>query len=394
MKIFCLGGAGRICREAALDLVKFARVDRLTIGDLDQETGQGVVRWLNDERVDFKRIDILDRASAIAIMRGYNVVVDGTAISLNGRSTACIAEAGAHGINLNGFGEEYQFDQRFKDNGRIFIPGFGMTPGTTNMMAKYAASRMDTVETVRISHGAFRPVAFSASIAETTTYEYDPDLPGRVVYEDGQFIQVPPFARPLEVELPEPYGKHVQYIIPHSETKTLATYLADKKVKLIEVRGTWPAKNMQLIKALYEWGFLRNDKVKMGNAEFGIMDAIAAYLIQAPEGRTAELCGYALHVEVVGSRDGQKIRHVLWHTHPASDGSVTGWEGLRAYTRCVGIPLAVGAHLIAQGKALGCGVVIPEYAFEPTAVFEELRRREIFIHERTGAFDAHASRRE
>ena len=129
-----------------------------------------------------------------------------------------------------------------------------MTPGITDMMVKYAADQLETVDTVRVSHGAFRPIAFSAAITETTTYEYDPNLPGRVVYEDGRFIQVPPFARPRNIELPEPYGTHPEYIIPHAETKTVAKYLANKGVKLIEVRGTWPPKNMELIKALYEWG--------------------------------------------------------------------------------------------------------------------------------------------
>lgn len=134
-------------------------------------------------------------------------------------------------------------------------PGFGMTPGITDMMVKYASDQLETVEIVRVSHGAFRPIAFSAGITETTTYEYDPHLPGRVVYEDGKFIQVPPFARSKDIELPEPYGTHPQYIIPHAETKTAAKYLAKKGVKLIEVRGTWPPKNMELVKVLYENGY-------------------------------------------------------------------------------------------------------------------------------------------
>ncbi len=62
----------------------------------------------------------------------------------------------------------------------------GMTPGITNLLAKSAADRLDTVDTIRISHGAFRPVAFSPSIAETTRMEYDPDLPTRLDFEDGE----------------------------------------------------------------------------------------------------------------------------------------------------------------------------------------------------------------
>jgi saccharopine dehydrogenase-like NADP-dependent oxidoreductase len=139
-------------------------------------------------------------------MRGYDVVIDGTTIALNGVSTACIAEAGCHGINLNGFGEEEASDEAFRQADRSCVPGFGMTPGTTQMMVMQAAALLDSVEVVRVSHGAFRPIAFRASITETTTYEYDPLLSSRVVYEDEQLRQVPPFARPRDIALPRPYG--------------------------------------------------------------------------------------------------------------------------------------------------------------------------------------------
>lgn len=381
MKVLCLGGAGRICREAVFDLVTFSSFEKITVADVTERAGHEVLEWLGDSRLDFKKVDIRNRAETVRVMREYDVVMDGTTISLNDLSTSCIAEAGCHGINLNGFGEEYKYDTVFKAHGKTHVPGFGMTPGITDMMVKHAADRMESVEIVRVSHGAFRPIAFSASITETTTYEYDPHLPGRVVYEDGRFIQVPPFARPRVIALPEPFGTHLQYIIPHAETRTVAQYLANKGVRLIEVRGTWPPKNMQLIRTLYDWGFMRNDKVRIGEVEVGILDAISAYLMQAPEGQTTDLYGYALHVEVIGTKEGQKVQHILTHTHPSSDGSVKGWEKLRAYTRCVGIPLSIGAQILGSGKVEEKGVVIPELAFDPGEVFKELEKRQILIHE-------------
>ncbi len=385
MRIFCLGGAGRIAREAVLDLVRFSGAEQITVADVNEPAGREVVAWLGDPRVRFTRVDVRDRAGAVQAMRGHDVVMDGTTIALNGLSTACIAEAGCHGINLNGFGEEEVSEPVFRACGKACVPGFGMTPGTTQMMAIHAAALYDTVETVRVSHGAYRPIAFSAAITETTVYEYDPKLPGRVVFEDGEFKQVPPFARPREIALPEPYGTSTQYIIPHAETRTLAQNLAGKGVRLIEVRGTWPHPNMQLIRALYDWGFLRNDRISAVGVELGIMDAIGAYLLQAPEGRSTQLYGYALHVELEGFRDGQKKRHTLWHTHPPSDGSVPEWAGLRAYTRNVGIPLAIGAVLLATGRVSGTGVLTPEEAFAPATIFEELRRRDLIVHERVEA---------
>lgn len=317
------------------------------------------------------------------LLSGYDVVLDGTTIHLNGLSTACIAEAGCHDINLNGFGEEDASDPVFREHGRTCVAGMGMTPGVTQLMAHHAAERLDTVDTVRVSHGAYRPIAFSDSIAETTVYEYDPGLKDRVVFEEGRFLQVPPFARPLEIELPAPYGPIVQYIIPHAETRTLARTLAHKNVRLIEVRGTWPAPNMRLIRELYDWGFMRNDPIEVDGkgSRVGIMECIARYLRQSREGNETELCGYALHVEVSGTAGGAPTTLTLVTTHPRSDGSVEGWEGLRAYTRNVGIPLAIGAALLAAGKVTKTGVIAPEEAFAPEQVFAQLSRRGIEIEQ-------------
>ncbi|MGL5150211.1 MAG: saccharopine dehydrogenase family protein [Clostridium sp.] len=379
-KVFCLGGAGRIAKEAVLDLVQFSSFDKITIGDVNEEVGEELVNWLKDDRVNFVKVDVTDKEKTIEQMRGYDIVMDGTTISLNGISTECIAKAGCHGINLNGFGEENQYNGIFEDNRKTCVPGFGMTPGTTQMMAMAAANQLDTVESVRVSHGSFRPIAFSKSITETTTYEYDPNLKTRTVFEGGEFIQVPPFARPREIELPEPYGKTVQYIIPHSETVTLAQALKNKGVKLIETRGTWPKQNMALVRALYDYGILRNENINVNGKNVGVMDCIAEYLLNSKEGTTTELYGYALHIEVVGEKNGKKYQHILYTTHPASDGSVEGWEGLRAYTRNVGIPMGIATELIADGKCKSTGILIPEDAFEPEDIFNELEKRGICIH--------------
>ncbi len=380
MKIFALGGTGKICRESALDIVQFGDFEKLTIGDINLAAAKETAEWLNHPKVDYAYIDVNDKLNSIALLSEYDLVIDGTTISLNAASTECIAHAGCHGINLNGFGEEYNFSEVFKSNGKIMVPGFGMTPGTTNMMAVYACDQMEKVNSVRVSHGAYRPIAFSGSITETTIYEYDPQLPGRTVFENGNFIQVPPFARPREIELPQPYGKSIQYIIPHSETFTLAKYLAPKGVELIEVRGTWPKENMELIKTLYNYGFLNNTRISLNGHEFGIMEAIGEYLQKSDKGKTTGLYGYSLHVEVEGIKNGRLVRQTLTHTHPASDGSVPDWEGLRAYTRNVGIPMGIAAQLIDQGKYKGEGALFPEFVFDPEIFFNELAKRQIYIH--------------
>jgi len=49
--------------------------------------------------------------------------------------------------------------------------------------------------------------------------------------------------------------------------------------------------------------------------------------------------------------------------------------------RLTGIPAAVGALMLAQGKVAGKGVYAPEGCLEPQPFFAELARREIKIEE-------------
>ena len=106
MKVFCLGAAGRISRESVLDLVQYSDYEKITIGDFNYEEACKVAKWLNDPRVDVVKIDVTKVEEASKLMEGYDVVMDGTQITLNGLSTECIAKAGCNGVNLNGFGEE------------------------------------------------------------------------------------------------------------------------------------------------------------------------------------------------------------------------------------------------------------------------------------------------
>jgi len=390
MKVLCVGGGGRICRETIIDLVMTTtanEVSKIIVTDVNEEAGREVVRLLDDPRVDFKRVDVNKSDEMIELMKQCDLVIDGCTIQLNAQVMSCAAKAKIHGMNLNGMEEARELDQEFKDCGKIFVPGLGMTPGTTNLMAMFACNQLDTVDTICISHGAYRPIAYSPAIMETTKFEYDPDLKSRTVFEDGEFKQVPPFGRPKMVDLPEPFGPSYEYIIPHPETITLAKSVEDKGVRLIEVRGTWPQKNMALLRALYDWGLLRNDTVKIkdihGNpVEVGTLDAIAAHWLGSPEGRQTDLYGYCLHVEVAGTKGKRKVRHLLTSSHPASDGSIPEWAGLRAYTRSVGTPMSIGTQLIIAGRGKGTGVVAPELVFDPEEFFAELAKRGIIIHER------------
>ena len=196
MKVLCLGGAGRISRESVHDLVEFSDFKTITIGDFNEQAGREVVAWLNNPRVDFRKVDIHDHAATVHIMQDYDIVMDGTTISLNDRSTACIAEAGVHGINLNGFGDEYKYDSIFKRFGKVHVPGFGMTPGITDMMAKYARSKSGSVWFYIIPEGMTQDVVLNF-IDTNDAYDGHPRQVGLVLNPfTAQFKEYDEFQKP------------------------------------------------------------------------------------------------------------------------------------------------------------------------------------------------------
>lgn len=78
MKVFCLGAAGRISRESVMDLVQYSDFDTITIGDYNVEEAEKVAQWLDDDRVDVVKADVNDVEATAQLMRGYDVVMDGT----------------------------------------------------------------------------------------------------------------------------------------------------------------------------------------------------------------------------------------------------------------------------------------------------------------------------
>jgi saccharopine dehydrogenase-like NADP-dependent oxidoreductase len=68
MTVLCLGGAGRIRREAAFYLRPHRDVHRMTIADANRQTAEEVAKWIDDARVDAVEIDVRDTEATVALI--------------------------------------------------------------------------------------------------------------------------------------------------------------------------------------------------------------------------------------------------------------------------------------------------------------------------------------
>jgi len=106
-------------------------------------------------------------------------------------------------------------------------------------------------------------------------------------------------------------------------------------------------------------------------------------LYQLPECKQTPLWAYGLLVEVTGRKNGKSAKVTLWNRHPPME----EWGGPAAYYKNIGIPLSIGAQMIARGDVTHRGIVPPETALHPDVFIAELARRRIEIHERVEALD-------
>ncbi|MBW1890512.1 MAG: hypothetical protein JRI93_08315, partial [Deltaproteobacteria bacterium] len=143
------------------------------------------------------------------------------------------------------------------------------------------------------------------------------------------------------------------------------------------IRGCFPPRAMALVKTLYKYGIYTAEKsLYMGN-QIIPLEFIKQYLLSVPEGNQTEVWGYSVQVEVIGTLRGHDVLCRFVTSHPPME----KWGGHRAYCKNVGIPLSIGAQMVAQGKAIKKGVDGIETMLPADEFVDELRKRDFVINE-------------
>lgn len=376
MRIFILGGAGAMGSETTKDIVRTSDFSEIVIGDVAVERAKEFVSNLNDERLSVVKVDANNVDELVDAMKGFDVVACALPFKYDLNVTKACIKAEVNGIDLSSKDEQFALDDEAKKAGISYVAGCGATPGTTNLMAKYGISRLDSAERLQIAFAAFRCTAIAPGLLYTTFWEFDPEVEERVYYEDGEFVRVRPFEGAKTVEFHEQIGKQEVVYIPHSETRTLPKTFPE--LKKVEVRGCFPPQTMELVKMMEKYNFYQKQPVEVNGKKVKPVDFMFNFLLQNPEAKKNPVWAYGLIVEVVGQKDGKPAKITLKNSHPPME----EWGGKSAYGKNVGIPLSIGAQMIARGKVKKKGVLPPEASFDPTGFFNELFKRDINIHER------------
>jgi len=376
MRILILGGAGAMGSETTKDLVNTSDFSEIVIGDLAVERAKKFASKLGDERLSVVRVDANNVNELASAMKGFDIVACALPFKYDFIVTKACIKAGINGIDLSAEEDQFALDEEAKRVGITYVAGCGATPGTTNLMARYGISKLDRAEEVQIAFAAFRCTAIAPGLLYTTFWEFDPAVEERLYYKNGKFVRVNPFEGAKTVEFHEQIGRQEVVYIPHSETQTLPKTFPE--LKKVAVRGCFPPATMDLVKLMVKYNFYQTQPIEVNGKKVKPVDFMFNFLLQNPEAKKNPVWAYGLIVEIMGQKGGKPAKITLKNSHPSMD----KWGGKSAYGKNVGIPLSIGAQMIAKGRVESQGVFPPEASLDPVEFFNELSKRGMKIHEK------------
>jgi saccharopine dehydrogenase-like NADP-dependent oxidoreductase len=374
MKALFLGAVGEMCTPATKDLVKRKVFSEVTLADINSEKLGKLAKALKVSKGKVVKLDATDSKALRKLMKNQNIVINGLPKPFALDVLKAALELKVSCCDLGSPDDRMlALDAKAKELGVAYVAGMGATPGITNLMAKHGTEAMQEVDEIHVSFAAVRPFALSPALLDTILWEFEPGLPTRTYYKDGEFFPVPPFTGERLIPFPEPIGAREVYFVPHGETRSFPINL---KAKRVYVRGTFTHKGMRLMRSLLEYGFFDTKPISIGGSKISPKEMMIQALLQMPEANQKEaLFAYGLHVEVVGRKWDRPVKRTYWTTHP----SMEAWGIPYAYSNNVGLPLGVCAELIAEGK-VSSGINAPEAMLDPDLFFDRLAQRDIIVH--------------
>lgn len=156
MRVLILGAAGRTGRRTAAELARHEEVTDLIVTGLDYEPLHRFAS-LFGERVRPARVDAEDSDDVQAACSQADVLVNcaGPAHLTEIAAVTGAIEAGIAYVSLcddyAAAGAALALDERARSTGALVIPGCGLAPGISTMLARLARDQLDVVDEIELS---------------------------------------------------------------------------------------------------------------------------------------------------------------------------------------------------------------------------------------------------
>jgi saccharopine dehydrogenase (NAD+, L-lysine-forming) len=282
MSKILLIGAGAQGGPCASILSRDKEISEIVLGDINFDLAKKVGEKIGSEKITTIKLDASKTDEVEKAAKGSDVVINLTLTAFDMNIMEASLRSGAHYVDTS-FGEPDLMDIRARDNilsqiienrpiaydreyreaGLTGLLGCGVSPGTTNVIARYICDKMERVEEIRIRYGG-RALEESNEVVKAWTPTWSPfrALWGYsiepMVFEEGHYSRLPIFSSPELYKFPDPVGPVLLSYHQHQEPITLPHFIG-KGIKYCDFKYPVDA----LVGAFVKMGFGSPDQIEV-----------------------------------------------------------------------------------------------------------------------------------
>lgn len=355
----------------------------LTICDYDFKKAKKI-----GERLGIKALkcDVTDHDALISTIKGADVVINCVQYNWNiDIMRACLA-VGAHYIDLGGLfhvtKQQFELHEEFKEAGLTAVLGMGSTPGTMNVMAGYAAGKLDTVKEAHAicACGDFTRTEAVIGIPYSLLTVMEEHSMEPWILKEGKLQPVPAGSGKEMIPFSEPIGLAEAFYCIHSEPAQFARSFKDKGIQEASFKLSLPHEFEERIRFLADLGFASEEPIAVGGEEVSplrtMVNVVNRYLERYDGSQDGELNDSdVLRAVVKGTKDGVEKEIIVESVIRTSE----KW-GFMAGALDTGVPPSIVAQMICSGQITERGALAGEQCVPPIPYFKELAKREMPVY--------------
>ncbi|MBU7039047.1 MAG: saccharopine dehydrogenase NADP-binding domain-containing protein [Theionarchaea archaeon] len=358
-------GCGTVGTTAIKTLDALGVFDTITVGDINIHYAENVADTCSCETLCVK-CNAEDPEQLRDVMKGSDVVLNcvGPFYKYGPPILTAAIEEGVNYVDvcddLDATIEQLELHQKAIQNDVSALIGMGSSPGLANVLVKFCENFFD-IKSVDIYHAHGGEETEGAAVVKHRIHSMKMEIP---VFLNGALQYVRLFeesGQALEEECEFPgVGTYRVYAYPHPETITLPQHITGVQ-RVTNLGLVLPPGYAELIKGVVRLGITGEEPITVNGGRVVPLDFAVAFILSQRE-QLLKNAGFtepmgSLKIVVGGEREGKKEKYIF---ALGSRGQGMG-EG-------TGIPAAIGATLMAQGKIPKKGVSPPEACVNPLEV--------------------------
>jgi saccharopine dehydrogenase-like NADP-dependent oxidoreductase len=375
MRILVLGGAGLMGSGTIRDLLSPLSSGITKVVAVDSSASRLAALAPEDPRLETRVVDISDRGALRDVLGECDLCINGVP-TLAGHQMAIFEacyDARRTYVDYGGLGvytvQQKAEHSRWTKAGVTAVIGLGADPGTSNVLCRAVADRLEHIERIRLYWAATKvgpesPVLVPPYSLATMLAEYaNPSQQ----FIDGRLQTVPPQSGVETIDLPQPWGRTTFMYTQHSEPLTVpfAPGIAEKGIRECTWKMSLPAREHEAWVGLVKAGF-RPDSAS-------ILQTVIDRNIAERRSAIPEQESYEVHFVIGDGSVAGRARRVICRVIGRPDPLYAGYADA-----ATSMSMSIGVQQILRLPLRG-GVWAPEEYFDVTAYLQELQKRHFVV---------------